>query len=261
MNYKKGLQIVKEMNIAGGPGGAFGYNGSSVGDHGGDVGNSDFYAPGDSRTPKVLGMKNNDPYEYVKKGKKTKKSKNTKIPFYKRAFMETIAVESIGDESNLVLNCFLYTENFEYRHVITDLLEAQNIPFTEEDDCVIIEGTDIHIQSILEKIQNILTSDPFLKGEVVALIGEMFSAGQVSDDNIPGGLASHKTIDDFYSKYRKKFKDIEDFYINFTNRLNQGIRVEKEHTTNIKIAREIAADHLWEDLDYYAKLAKIEKRG
>ena len=49
--------------------------------------------------------------------------------------------------------------------------------------------------------------------------------------------------------------------MDFTNRLNQGIRIEKEHTTDNNIAREIATDHLWEDLDYYTKLAKIEKRG
>lgn len=41
--------------------------------------------------------------------------------------------------------------------------------------------------------------------------------------------------------------------------LAKGIRVEMEHTTKIKVAKEIALDHLGEDLYYYKKLAKIEK--
>lgn len=42
--------------------------------------------------------------------------------------------------------------------------------------------------------------------------------------------------------------------------LAKGIRVEMEHTTKIKVAKEIALDHLNEDLYYYEKLAKIEKK-
>jgi hypothetical protein len=38
----------------------------------------------------------------------------------------------------------------------------------------------------------------------------------------------------------------------------KGIKVEMEHTTDVRIATEIAMDHLWEDLKYYDKLAKIE---
>lgn len=41
--------------------------------------------------------------------------------------------------------------------------------------------------------------------------------------------------------------------------LKKGIKVEKEHTTKISVAREIALDHLSEDLYYYEKLAKVEK--
>ncbi|MFA5625850.1 MAG: DUF5661 family protein, partial [Bradymonadales bacterium] len=38
-----------------------------------------------------------------------------------------------------------------------------------------------------------------------------------------------------------------------------GIKVEKEHTTNPKLAREIALDHLLEIPDYYTRLAQMEK--
>lgn len=36
-------------------------------------------------------------------------------------------------------------------------------------------------------------------------------------------------------------------------------REESEHTNDPKVAREIALDHLGEMLDYYEKLAKVEK--
>ena len=45
-------KFIYEMNIAG-AGGVFG-DAPSMG-HGGDVGNSDFYAPGDSRIPSIIG--------------------------------------------------------------------------------------------------------------------------------------------------------------------------------------------------------------
>jgi len=41
--------------------------------------------------------------------------------------------------------------------------------------------------------------------------------------------------------------------------LKKGIKVELEHTSNSKIAREIASDHLTEDKDYYKKLSIMEK--
>ena len=40
--------------------------------------------------------------------------------------------------------------------------------------------------------------------------------------------------------------------------LKKGIKVEQEHTSNIKTATRIALDHLFEDPKYYTKLAKIK---
>lgn len=45
-------------------------------------------------------------------------------------------------------------------------------------------------------------------------------------------------------------------YIN--KQLDQGIRVEKEHTADEKIAMEIALDHLNELPDYYTRLNRME---
>lgn len=60
-------------------------------------------------------------------------------------------------------------------------------------------------------------------------------------DRIPGGLADQKTPQDFDPL-----------------QIQEGIRVELEHTNDKSIAREIAMDHLSEDPDYYQKLKLIE---
>jgi hypothetical protein len=65
---------------------------------------------------------------------------------------------------------------------------------------------------------------------------------KVMNDVIGGGLADDKSA--------KDFDKVE---------LEKGVLVEMEHTTDRKIAKEIAMDHLTEDKDYYKKLAKMEK--
>jgi len=43
------------------------------------------------------------------------------------------------------------------------------------------------------------------------------------------------------------------------SQLQKGIKVEKEHTGDVALAREIALDHLDEFPDYYDRLASAEK--
>ena len=73
----------------------------------------------------------------------------------------------------------------------------------------------------------------------------------VQIDKIPGGLAKGKTTKDLANKYNVELSKIKEY-------LTNGIRVEMEHTTDVRFAAEIAMDHLWEDLNYYQKLASIE---
>lgn len=54
-----------------------------------------------------------------------------------------------------------------------------------------------------------------------------------------------------------KLHDISIDEIN--NQLAKGIEIEKEHTTDPKVAREIALDHIKEDPKYYDKLKKVEE--
>lgn len=62
------------------------------------------------------------------------------------------------------------------------------------------------------------------------------------EDIIPGGLADKKSPSDFDK-----------------DSLEEGVKVELEHTSDRNIAVEIAMDHLTEDPDYYKKLKTIEK--
>jgi hypothetical protein len=70
-------------------------------------------------------------------------------------------------------------------------------------------------------------------------------------DKIPGGLSKGKTLKDIVKKHKVD-------YLKLVNEFKKGVKVEKEHTSDINIAKEIAMDHLMEDPNYYTKLTKIE---
>lgn len=70
-------------------------------------------------------------------------------------------------------------------------------------------------------------------------------------NNIKGGLADNKTVEDIAEKHGVTVKHIN-------RQLKMGLKVEKEHTDSEEKAKEIAMDHLTEDPSYYTKLAKME---
>lgn len=74
----------------------------------------------------------------------------------------------------------------------------------------------------------------------------------LKEEQIEGGLSAGMSIADIARKYNYPFSKM-------VQQLKRGIQVEKEHTENLKIAMEIAKDHLAEDPEYYIKLKKIEK--
>ena len=69
---------------------------------------------------------------------------------------------------------------------------------------------------------------------------------------LKGGLSDGKTIEDVARKHSQ-------FIGTMKSALEKGIKVEREHSSDIKVAKEIAMDHLWENPDYYEKLEKMEK--
>jgi hypothetical protein len=72
-------------------------------------------------------------------------------------------------------------------------------------------------------------------------------------NKIVGGLADKMTIQDIAKKHNHD--------IDYTKKqLEKGIKIELEHTKSNQQAREIAMDHLYEDINYYNKLKKIESK-
>lgn len=71
-------------------------------------------------------------------------------------------------------------------------------------------------------------------------------------DKLKGGLADGKTIADIAKLHKKNLEVAK-------TELAKGIKVELEHTTDKELAKEIALDHLYEDIFYYTKLAKVEE--
>jgi hypothetical protein len=60
------------------------------------------------------------------------------------------------------------------------------------------------------------------------------------------------TLDDLVKKYDLSKEELQ-------SQLDMGIEVEFEHTSDKKVAKEIALDHLAEDPKYYDKLKKVEE--
>ena len=73
-----------------------------------------------------------------------------------------------------------------------------------------------------------------------------------NEDKIPGGLSQGMTLKDIAIKHNVQLSNLLDEF-------KKGYKVEREHTTDTDIAKEIAMDHLFEDPKYYTKLAKIEE--
>ncbi len=73
----------------------------------------------------------------------------------------------------------------------------------------------------------------------------------VEIDNIPGGLEKGMTLSDIAKHHNISLQTLKNEFI-------KGYAVEREHTTDTNIAKEIALDHLYEDPNYYSKLSKIE---
>lgn len=73
----------------------------------------------------------------------------------------------------------------------------------------------------------------------------------VNEDEIEGGLADDMTLQDIADKHNVSLDQI-------ASEFKKGYKVEREHTTDTNLAKEIAMDHLAESPDYYTKLATIE---
>ena len=74
-----------------------------------------------------------------------------------------------------------------------------------------------------------------------------------------GRLAKGKSLEDIAKRHDPKgYYAVEDMVSSLKKELAKGIKVEMEHTTDKKTALKIAMDHLWENPNYYTKLAKAK---
>jgi len=72
------------------------------------------------------------------------------------------------------------------------------------------------------------------------------------EDSIPGGLAKGMTLNDIAEKHGMSVDML-------VAEFKKGIQTEMEHTTDREMAKEITLDHLFEDPQYYTKLATVEE--
>jgi hypothetical protein len=72
------------------------------------------------------------------------------------------------------------------------------------------------------------------------------------EDQIPGGLAKGMTLNDIADKHGMSVDML-------VAEFKKGIQTEMEHTTDREMAKEITMDHLFEDPQYYTKLATVEE--
>lgn len=78
------------------------------------------------------------------------------------------------------------------------------------------------------------------------------------NESLKGGKSDKLSFNDLVKKHTAHGKSSERIENIVKSQLIKGIKVEMEHTNDKKVAKEIAMDHIFEDLNYYTKLKKIE---
>ena len=76
----------------------------------------------------------------------------------------------------------------------------------------------------------------------------------MKQNNLKGGKADKLSIEDIAKKHKLSVEEIE-------AQIEMGKKVEMEHVSDVKLAKEIAMDHLEEIPDYYTRLNKMEKEA
>lgn len=81
-----------------------------------------------------------------------------------------------------------------------------------------------------------------------------FKMTPINEDEIKGGKADGMNIEDVAEMHGMSVDDMFDEF-------SKGVRHEMEHTSEWRVAVEIALDHLYEDPEYYTKLEGMEMGG
>lgn len=178
--------------------------------------------------------------------------KHVAIEFIPHVVGETIlkgigkAALFAGDEEendDLFLEKFteIISKNMQEMKIPSDILQSSIMSYESENDKPQQSVKEQYLSNYANSVKSLIESD----------LKEMDSVGK---KKIPGGLSQGKTLNNFSKKYGVSVDVIK-------QKIKDGAKVELEHTTDINIATEIARDHVWEDLNYYKKLAKIESES
>jgi cytidyltransferase-like protein len=119
-------------------------------------------------------------------------------------------------------------------------------------------------KEFLEKYEQIVVKDkrsniniPFLKqaNQIIAKTIMRKSNFKTSNPTLAfEQLAKGMSLKDIANKHNVSFDEL-------SKEAKKGVEVEMEHTSDVKVAYDIAKDHLYEDPKYYTKLATIEETG
>lgn len=74
-----------------------------------------------------------------------------------------------------------------------------------------------------------------------------------NENKLEGGVSDKMSLSDIAKKHKVKLDNLK-------TEFKKGVKVEMEHTKDLKVAKEIAKDHLFEDPKYYSKLKKVENK-
>jgi hypothetical protein len=153
--------------------------------------------------------------------------------------------------------------------------------FSEKKKTEIDEMMQVPSYKRLEKILDIIKeNDPEAMKEIMGMIMSIYNEYDSQDvedllksknskslskvrekqSEIDKEKKGNLTIDDLVEKYMRKGKSVSQIEKQIRTNLKKGTKVEMEHTKDKKVAEKIAMDHLYEDLEYYTKLKKIESK-
>ena len=88
--------------------------------------------------------------------------------------------------------------------------------------------------------------------EYLDTVADHMDSGEDETKDFKEEFKSYKSVEEISKKHKVSPSKIE-------KQLEMGMEVEKEHTTDSQLAKEIALQHLDELPDYYSKLKKVEK--
>jgi len=156
MKYSDGLKLIETTLYGGGALGDV-----PMGDQGGNVGNVDFYAPGDARTPFILGQEDED----KKKKKKKKKKKSKKTPIYRRAFVEE------STEESYIIDGMIICENVHALKLAKKILEQTDLIMYSEKDMILLNGDENEVCEFIDTLHETIGEKNFAD-QYYCLLGE-----------------------------------------------------------------------------------------